>query len=690
MDREINRNRLKSLKEQALGSFDIIDNLIINSSYAMIVIDKNYKVLYVNESVLRLLDVPIDKIYQKNYLGVFTRNNEDYQDFCDFYRNISRTKKPTFIRNNQNNTNISAFPVVNKITKEVDYFINIFTVDKFMLTADQKNELRFSHDYVYFAHQLSLLLDAKDNYTANHSSNVAKYSGLLGSAIGIKGIELEQLILAANLHDIGKVHIPSEILNKESQLLKKEYELIQNHPVYTGKILQSFKRLKNVGEGGLYHHERFDGKGYPEGLYGTDIPIFARIIAIADSFDAMTTDRYYRKAMPVEVARDELLHNKHTQFDPFLVDKFLNLDLEKHMDSLNEFDTMFSDEYTISEEQSKVMHNNILEMGKVVDAFSILFDFVYYNLYGFIIAKDLGDVNSCEHNRFEILYMNEVIENFEHEKYIKDNWHMCLKSKISGGCHDCPVDACYRIKGPLEKKTLLKNEHDDSKFLDSIIFPHFDVENSDSYILHIFKDETLLAEYGNELATEFFGFVDNITKIFSEQHQRYSIIHSEIRGLANWIAEKLDLAEYMIQLLNKSLSVCDLGIIAIYDSSEYTFESLNVLRSGNEHIEIINDLITELKTFADIKDIVLYHHTDYYDDRPYLNGDNIPIQSYIINISDYLLTYLVMGKDIDEILSNLEASSGLWASPTVCSVILQPENKKELREILVRIKTLRT
>lgn len=167
---------------------------------------------------------------------------------------------------------------------------------------------------------LAAALEAKDLYTSGHSSRVGDMSFDLGRAMGIKGLELENIHISAHLHDIGKMGIPENILNKRGKLLPHEWAQIRTHPEIGYKILTKSKGLQKIAEIVLYHHERWDGGGYPEGLQGDKIPLGSRIIAVTDAIDAITSLRPYRKAMSWEQAWDEVLLNKGEQFDPLVVD----------------------------------------------------------------------------------------------------------------------------------------------------------------------------------------------------------------------------------------------------------------------------------------------------------------------------------------------------------------------------------
>ena len=136
--------------------------------------------------------------------------------------------------------------------------------------------------------------------------------------------DIKCLRLSALLHDIGKIEIPSEILNKKGKLTEEEFRLMKKHPEQSADIVKSLSGMENIVEDILCHHERYDGTGYPAGISREQIPLGARIIAIADAFDAMLTDRPYKKALSLEEARRELLENSGTQFDPALVKIFVD------------------------------------------------------------------------------------------------------------------------------------------------------------------------------------------------------------------------------------------------------------------------------------------------------------------------------------------------------------------------------
>lgn len=163
-------------------------------------------------------------------------------------------------------------------------------------------------------------VDAKDAYTHGHSLRVARVALVLGQHLGLERDQMEPLLLGGILHDVGKIAIPDYILKKPERLDREEYEIMRTHPVAGARLLAHIPALGAVIPGIRHHHEYWDGSGYPDGLKGGDIPLGGRIILVGDAFDAMTTDRVYRKALPLATAVSEIRRFAGSQFDPQLAD----------------------------------------------------------------------------------------------------------------------------------------------------------------------------------------------------------------------------------------------------------------------------------------------------------------------------------------------------------------------------------
>jgi putative nucleotidyltransferase with HDIG domain len=175
-------------------------------------------------------------------------------------------------------------------------------------------------DYLNVIKALAAAVDAKDHYTHGHSNKVMAYAGMIAKEMNLGEKEIEKIKFGALLHDIGKIGISESVLNKPAQLTPKEFDTIAMHPILGVSIVQNIETLQDLIPIILYHHERYAGGGYPEGLSKTAIPLGARIVGAADSWDVMTSDRAYRKALPLSAATAELKKWSGTQFDPEVVE----------------------------------------------------------------------------------------------------------------------------------------------------------------------------------------------------------------------------------------------------------------------------------------------------------------------------------------------------------------------------------
>ncbi|MCQ2748556.1 MAG: HD domain-containing protein [Clostridia bacterium] len=183
-------------------------------------------------------------------------------------------------------------------------------------------------------------VDKKDPYTRGHSDRVAYISALIAEELGFSVEEVETIKLGGQFHDIGKIGIKDSILTKPGKLTDEEYEEIKKHPVIGYDLLEKNNVFKDILPAIRHHHERFDGKGYPDGLAGNAIPLMARIVCVADSFDAMMSRRSYRDKMDLEYTMNEIRNNKGTQFDPVAAEAFCSL-METRMDEVIKITNQF-------------------------------------------------------------------------------------------------------------------------------------------------------------------------------------------------------------------------------------------------------------------------------------------------------------------------------------------------------------
>ena len=180
-----------------------------------------------------------------------------------------------------------------------------------------EEQRKLSHRlFEQIANVLASAIDAKDEYTRGHSHRVAEYSEKIARQMGKSEDECKKIYYTALLHDVGKIGVPDSIITKNGKLTEEEYAAMKQHPVIGNQILSSVKDYPYLSIGARYHHERYDGRGYPDGLKGEEIPEVARIISVADAYDAMTSHRSYRSAIPQQLVREEIVKNAGTQFDP--------------------------------------------------------------------------------------------------------------------------------------------------------------------------------------------------------------------------------------------------------------------------------------------------------------------------------------------------------------------------------------
>ena len=202
------------------------------------------------------------------------------------------------------------------LTVRVRHMIDLDHLQQNLENEVEKKTKENERLFMHVVSSLASAIDAKDTYTNGHSSRVAEYSREIARRAGYEEKQLEDIYMMGLLHDVGKIGVPDAVINKPAKLMDEEYDLIKNHPVLGARILGNIKEMPKLANGARWHHERYDGKGYPDGLSGEDIPEEARIIAVADSYDAMSSHRSYRDPLPQEKVQEEMKKGMGTQFDP--------------------------------------------------------------------------------------------------------------------------------------------------------------------------------------------------------------------------------------------------------------------------------------------------------------------------------------------------------------------------------------
>ena len=227
--------------------------------------------------------------------------------------------------------------------------------------SEQESAERLKQMNMNIIRSLAFAIDAKDRYTSGHSQRVADYSVRVAKKLGLSEDAQRIVFYAGLLHDVGKISVPIEVINKPGRLTEEEFDQIRTHTSSGYHILRDIHDDSRIGHAAKYHHERYDGKGYPNGLAGKDIPEIARIIAVADAYDAMASNRSYRKLLPQEVIRSEIEKGRGTQFDPKMADAMLEIITEDTEYALHQRSEQLQNVLVIDRDQ-----NTFDEMGGIL------------------------------------------------------------------------------------------------------------------------------------------------------------------------------------------------------------------------------------------------------------------------------------------------------------------------------------
>lgn len=211
------------------------------------------------------------------------------------------------------------------LTLRVRHIIDLIRLQRNLSQEVEKKTEENEKLFMHVVHSLADAIDAKDTYTNGHSGRVAKYSKEIARRYGYSEKAQGDIYMMGLLHDVGKIGVPDAVINKPAKLTDEEFAMIKNHPAMGSRILKNIKEIPALATGARWHHEKYGGGGYPDGLSGNDIPEEARIIAVADAYDAMSSRRSYRDVLPQEVVRDEIEKGKGTQFDPKFADIMLSM-----------------------------------------------------------------------------------------------------------------------------------------------------------------------------------------------------------------------------------------------------------------------------------------------------------------------------------------------------------------------------
>lgn len=295
-------------------------------------LEEAYKVLKIEKFDILTLDYSINSEKKFEILKKIRELDEDLYIILVISSRISQVtlkKLKTIVIQGycEKNDKLNQLPLfIESAIKSIDQMKTIKNINNELLKSKEQLEKA----YLESIETLRYTVEAKDNYTRGHSDRVSQYSVLIGLNLGLSPFDLKTLRIGGLFHDIGKIGISDSILLKNGKLTEEEYNEIKKHPIIGKNILSNAEIFKDIIPIVLYHHERYDGKGYPYGLADKDIPLLARIVSVADAFDAMTSKRSYRNELSLDFVKEEIKSKIGTQFDPIVATTFLDILNNEH------------------------------------------------------------------------------------------------------------------------------------------------------------------------------------------------------------------------------------------------------------------------------------------------------------------------------------------------------------------------
>lgn len=325
-----------------INIFDFSMNLIEEADYGSIYIFEDEKVKYLksygfNIHELNALEIPEEDFYKLlSRQSLVIKNTEASLQFIDEAGNHTNRIKESIriaLKNKNRVIGSMSFDIDSahdKVFEDYSIFLmnSLSKLINIIITL-VKSDTSEKHYEQNMIKALLNMLEIHDEYTNDHSVTVANLSKELGLRLELPMIDIDRLYWAGITHDIGKIEISADILNKKEKLTTEEFRKIKHHPVIGYKALTKLDSLNDIAKYVLHHHERIDGLGYPDGLSGTEIPLISRILSVVDAWDAMTSERSYRDSLSYKVAVDQLIKNRGSQFDEFIVNEFIELLREK-------------------------------------------------------------------------------------------------------------------------------------------------------------------------------------------------------------------------------------------------------------------------------------------------------------------------------------------------------------------------
>ena len=505
--------------------------LINNTPTAYIILDEQFKIHFMNEYFMKLRGFTMEQVMgEKCYVlsngGIPCTQCAVRKAFQTNQKELV-TRKDILASGNIRYLDDYAIPLNFKSKSDKSYILEI------MIDRTEEMNLRNERNQKFneILTIMSSLLEEKDIYTAQHSYSVKQLSIMLAYEAGLSEKEIWNIGAAASLHDIGKIRISDSIINKPGKLTEEEYQQIKNHPVYSHEILSSLPTFSQIKDIVLYHHERYDGKGYPEGLKSEEIPLGARIIALADTYDAITTTRSYRRFQSHEAAVEEINKNAGIQFDPKLAELFVKMDFEKINDSLNQEKVDYRvTRNLITPEEATNNYDEYFELRKILNEDELLDSILENTPYGYVLVdKDKKIQYICK--RF-LNYM-QIDRNEARGKSCRE---VCGSQTIP--CNSCAVSRALET-GELHTMRQEKRVGDQKKIFDLFAVPIKGASNEVEHVIQIIIDRTKEIEMERAFEQDFIALMITLDNLMKEQEKEldYERMSAKVEDMKKKVIE---------------------------------------------------------------------------------------------------------------------------------------------------------
>ena len=516
--------KIKELLQPDLRS-ELIRLLIDNTPVAYIILDDQYRIHYINDSFLKLR-----KLDPKTTLGKVCydiSNNGKHCRQCAVEQALNTGQK-AFIARKDTLPDGSvrfiddyAIPIGHSSAGDERYVLEIMVNRSEEMLARERRDA----DYDETLSILAQLLEAKDNYTAAHSEGVRVLALRLARAMRLPPRDILDISIAASLHDIGKVRIPYSIINKPGKLNDEEFALIKTHPAVSFEMISALSGFENIKNIVRQHHERVDGRGYPDGLTGDQISLGAKITAVADTYDAITTTRSYRQGLSHEYAMEEIARVAGTQLNEEAVKAFLSMDFDgEDAAALRPLDEEYTVERVLGRESEILGRIKPKDFKQVVDQDSLLKEIFENTPCGYVLMDTKHNVLFA--SRYFLDYMGLAESDVVGRR--------CYEAAgVLGGspCPGCAIDRAVK-SGKVEYMRQEQQTNNGYKIFDLFGMPLPGANGKTEYVIEVILDRTAEVLLDRQREADLKKLVDMMNGLLKEQDQDMNDKHLSDKILA--------------------------------------------------------------------------------------------------------------------------------------------------------------